>query len=115
MSEFNSLTRKQSAEIERIQRIAVNIILCKSGERNKLSYRKSIDVLGLDSLEKRRLKLCENFAKKTLKSRHSDLFQENHSSHITRCKRTFVEHKTSSERAFMSPLVFLTRLLNKTM
>ena len=111
----SGLTRKQSAEIERIQRIAVNIILCKPGERNKLSYRKSIDVLGLDSLEKRRLKLCENFAKKTLKSRHSDLFQENHSSHNTRCKRTFVEHKTSSERAFMSPLVFLTRLLNKTM
>ena len=111
----SGLTRKQSAEIERIQKIAVNIILSNPRERNNLSYRKSIEALGLDPLEKRRLKLCKNFAKKTLKSRHSDLFQENPSSYNTRCKRSFVEHNTNSSRAFMSPLVFLTRLLNKTM
>ena len=111
----SGLTRKQSAEIERIQKIAVNIILSNPRERNNQSYRQSIEALGLDPLEKRRLKLCKNFAKKTLNSRHSDLFQENPSSYNTRCKRSYVEHNTNSHRAFMSPLVFLTRLLNKTM
>ena len=112
----SGLTRKESAEIERIQKVAVNIILSNPGQpRNSQSYKMSIASLGLESLEDRRLKLCENFAKKCLKSRHRDLFQENLSSYNTRCKKSFVEHHTNSARAFMSPLVFLTRLLNNTM
>ena len=98
---------------EKIQKLAVNIILNNHQKGvNRLSYSRSLNALGLESLEERRFKLCKNFAKKCLKSRHTDMFQENPSAYQTRSKKLFSEHQTFSERAFMSPLVYLTKLLN---
>ena len=109
----SGLTREQSLQIEKIQKLAVNIILNNHQKGvNRLSYSRSLNALGLESLEERRFKLCKNFAKKCLKSRHTDMFQENPSVHQTRSKKLFSEHQTFSERAFMSPLVYLTKLLN---
>ena len=111
----SGLTRKQTADIERIQKIAVKIILSKDDKAtNSLSYRTSLSLLGIESLEERRRKLCVNFAKKAIKSRHSDLFKENLSTYATRSRHPFTEHHANSKRAFTSPLVYLTRLLNST-
>ena len=108
----SGLTRKQASMIERIQKIAVNIILSIHGNKNTLSYQKSLSVLGIESLERRRLKLCEKFARKSLKSRHKDMFKENASQYNTRHKFPFAEYSVHSSRAFKSPLIYLTRLLN---
>ena len=69
----SGLTLKQSADIERVQKVAVKVIL------SDLATGKSdmaLVVLDLEPLEVRRERLCLSFAKKTLKSRHK-MFTEN--------------------------------------
>ena len=55
-----SLTKKQSSDIERIQKILFKLIL---GD-NYDDYNQACKFLGTQTLEKRRIKLCLKFAKK---------------------------------------------------
>ena len=65
----SGLTLKLSADIERVQRIAIRFIL----DRSDLSYDQSCTQLGLKPLNIRRTELCERFARKTAKkSTHKD-------------------------------------------
>ena len=61
----SGLTQRQSADIERVQRVAVTIILSdsKTGICN-YSYNMALVILDLEPLEVRREKLCIKFAKK---------------------------------------------------
>ena len=104
----SGLNKKLTADIERVQRIAVSIILGKD-----LPYDQACTFLGLKNLSTRRLELCERFAVKTAtKSRHSDLFKlVKDGDHHTRSKR-YREHNCKKSRFFNSPLPFLTRVLN---
>ena len=104
----SGLTKDQSEQIERVQKVSVRLIL---GDFT-ISYRAALDILGLETLQSRRLKICKNFAKKTLKSRHRNMFTENSSSYRTRNRKDFAVPLSHSKRAFESPLVYLTRLLN---
>ena len=70
--------------------------------------------LDLEPLDMRRDKLCTNFAKKTLKSRHADMFQLNHNHHDTRNKPRFANSSSNTKRFYNSPLNYLTRVLNDT-
>ena len=108
----SGLTTKQAADIERIQRIAVYIILsdCITG-RCDFNYDMALVALDLEPLDVRRELLCLSFAKKTLKSRHSDIFSVSHQ-YNTRNKPKFVEQKARKTRNFKSPVNYLTRLLN---
>ena len=109
----SGLTVKQSEDIERVQRVAVSIILsdCNTGLCD-FSYDMALVTLDLEPLHVRREKLCLTFARKTLKSRHSDMFLENGSQHLTRGKQTYVEQRSNTTRCYKSPLNYLTRLLN---
>ena len=62
------LTQKQVADIERVQRVAVSVILsdCKTGYC-EFSYNMALVILDLEPLDVRRENLCKTFAKKTLK------------------------------------------------
>ena len=62
-------TQTQSTDIERVQRVAVTIILSDSkSDACNYSYNMALLViLDLEPLEVRREKLCIRFAKKTLK------------------------------------------------
>ena len=61
----SGLTRRQTADIERVQRVAVNTILSDSKTAKcDLSYSMALVTLGLEPLELRRRRLCETFAKK---------------------------------------------------
>ena len=104
---------KHYNDIERVQRIAVYIILsnCKTGMCDQ-SYATALVTLDLEPLSVRRDKLCHTFAKKTLKSRHHEIFQKNESQHFTRGKDTYIEHRSNTVRCFKSPVNYLTRLLN---
>jgi hypothetical protein len=110
----SGLTVRQSADIERVQRVALYIILSdfKTGEC-EYNYNMSLVILDLEPLSVRRDKLCLTFAKKSVKSRHSDMFERQTYMYDTRQARNkFKEHPSNTQRCFKSPLNFLTRLLN---
>ena len=111
----SGLTIKQAADIERVQRVAVNIILsdCNTGI-SEFSYNMALVILDLEPLEVRRRQLCHTFGKKALKSRHKDMFSRNTNQHYTRNKVSFSEQNSRTKRCFKSPLNYITRLLNKT-
>ena len=109
----SGLTKRQAAEIERVQRVACNIILSdsKTGICD-FSYDMALVTLGLEPLEVRRRKLCETFARKTLNSRHSSMFSLNLNQYQTRNRCTYSTYIAKTKRCYNSPLIYLTRLLN---
>ena len=72
-------------------------------------------ILGLEPLATRRETLCQRFAKKTLKSRHANIFEKKTDSlrYNLRFKQQFVEPKCNTQRFYDSPINFLTRILNQ--
>ena len=60
----SGLTRKQSKNIERIQKISFRIILGPQ----YINYKQACKYLSTQTLEERRVKLCLKFARKNLKS-----------------------------------------------
>ena len=106
----SGLTNRQSFNIERVQKVAVAIILGNSG----LSYHEKLRILGLETLEQRREKICLTFAKRTLKSRHSSIFERTNTTYNTRQQTVFRECRSNTSRFYKSPLNYLTRLLNSS-
>ena len=77
----SSLTKKNRNDLERVQKVAVRIIM----GTKKLSYNEELKIIKLETLEKRRTNLCLRFAKKCLKSeKMKDLFPGKKS-----CKRGY--------------------------
>ena len=109
----SGLTAKQAADIERVQRVSVSIILSdwQTGKCG-MSYDMALVTLDLEPLVTRRDKLCKNFAKRALKSRHSSMFQQNIHQYFTRNKPAFVSESCNTKRFYNSPLNYLTRILN---
>ena len=107
----SGLTYKLSADIERVQRVAVSIML------SNIPYDRACATLGLKPLSIRRHELCERFAASTAspQSRHNDLFQlEKTGAYNTRSDYTkYREHICHKSRFYKSPLPFLTRTLNQ--
>ena len=105
----SGLTYKLSADIERVQRVAVSIMLSNIPDEPACTR------LGLKPLAVRRLELCEHFALSTNKGRHSELFKlEKNGAHNTRSEESkYREHICHKSRFYKSPLPFLTRILNQ--
>ena len=103
----SGLTVKLSSDIERVQRVAVSIMV------ENTPYDRACTILGLKPTYIRRQELCERFAVKTAedKCRHNDLFQLQNNR--TRGENKFREHLCKKSRFFKSPLPFLTRTLNE--
>ena len=105
----SSLTRLQSAQIERIQKSAFRIII----DRDYTTYEAACSVLGVEILEVRREKICLNFARKDLKSDRS-IFTKINSIPDTRSKTPLVREFTCrTTRYEKSALPYLSRLLNR--
>ena len=113
----SGLTLRQSADIERVQRVAFYVILSDPNTgKCQFSYEMALAVLELEPLTIRRDKLCLTFAKKSLKSRHSDMFIKKTYIHDTRqATHTFKEHVSNTKRCHKSTLNYLTRILNEDM
>ena len=110
----SGLTVQQTADIERVQRVALGIILSDfKSSTEGMSYNMALVTLDLEPLSVRREKLCVTFAKKTLKSRHSDMFEDHQTHQNTRHRTKFHEYSTNTKRCYNSPLNYLTRLLNQ--
>ena len=107
----SGLTLKAKNDLERVQKSALRLIL-----REKYSsYKDALDVIGIDSLEKRREKLCLKFAKACLRNEKlSDMFPKNKKSHIMSMRQDekFLIRKARTERLQKSAIIYMQRLLN---
>ena len=115
-----ALTKEEARQIERVQRCALYIILGES----YISYDNSLNHLECQNLDERRIQLCGNFAKQSLKNaRYNTLFSANNApppNINTRYEDTKVQTilnpvMTRTDRFMKSPLPYLTDLLNKLM
>ena len=114
-----ALTGKEKTQIERVQKCALHIIL----GANYHSYTDALNQIGCESLEDRRVKLCEKFARKSSKhKKYQNWFCRNRNegpkfntrANSGKFKNQYIEVKTRTERFKKSPLPYLTELLNNT-
>ena len=104
----SGLTKRQTAQIERVQKTAFHIILAES----YTDYEVACTLLNTEPLEYRRQKLCLKFAKKDVK-KESTLFSKVSKPINTRRKPKLVhEYKCRTSRFRKSSLPYLSRLLN---
>ena len=107
----SSLTKRNRKDLERIQKVAVRIIMGKSFT----NYKEGLKELKLDTLEKRRTILSLRFAKKCLKNEKlKTLFPLNKSKHNMkkRNKRKYQTRKIRTKRLENSAIPYMTKLLN---
>ena len=104
------LTKRDSYQIERVQKAACAIIL---GSKYN-TYKKALSALGLETLCSRRKKLCLNFAKKAIKHpKFKTWFEyETSNGYLIRNKNKLVPVTTRTKHFKSSPLPFLTDMLN---
>ena len=79
-------------------------------------YRKSLNILQMDSLKDRREHLCLNFALKCIKNpKTKDIFPENSKEHkmITRNPNRFKVNHANTSRFRNSAIIYMQNLLNK--
>ena len=105
----SGLTKNQTRDIERIQRISFQIILGSA----YVNYKQACNLLGSQTLEERRVKLCLKFARQNVKSDNC-MFKKPANTVITRHSNRLVrEYKCRTKRYQNSSLPYLAKLLNK--
>ena len=108
----SSLSQENIVDIERLQKNACRTILKKS----YINYENALDILNLDTLEERRVKLSLTFAKncrKTIETK--DLFKHREKNHIMdlRSSEQFYVNNSNTQRYQNSAVPYMQRLLNK--
>ena len=103
-----SLTKQQSSDIERVQKLAFRIIL----GHTYFTYTSACEFFSTHTLSVRREKLCLKFARKNFQSENC-LFSKIQTEVKTRTKLKLVqEYNCRTERFRNSSLPYLARLLN---
>ena len=106
----SGLTKGQDSDLEKIQKVALRIILADDYK----SYDLACSYFGVKRLTERRLELCTNFAMKLYKSDKSAEF-------FTLAKTTIgtrqdsplvIENKVNTKRCYNAPHSYLSRLVN---
>ena len=108
----SSLTQEDNLKLERIQKIAVRVIM---GTRYT-TYDEGLNKLKLDTLHERRRKICLKFAKNSLKlEQFSKLLPVTNNEHSMRKRNgnKFVTNQHLTERYKMSTIPYLQRILNE--
>ena len=108
----SGLTQQNKDDIERIQKVALKIIL-KGSYKN---YENAKNMMDLSSLEERRNNLSLTFAQKCLKNpKMKYLFPPNNRTHsmTPRHYEHFQVSKANTERMKQSPIIFMQNLLNE--
>ena len=108
----SSITKKQSSEIESVQKLSFKIILGPV----YLSYRNACEIFHTQTLEQRRLELCKRFVMKNLKSKDHCLFIKRSNDNLPNLrqrKRSVVEEYRCNTVTYQrSSLPFLSKLAN---
>ena len=104
----SSISRKQTSEIEAVQKLAFRIILGSSYVR----YTDACAVLKTETLERRRHSICLKFARKNAKS-NEPLFKMSNADKRLRPRNNIEdEYKCNTARFQKSSLPFLASILN---
>ena len=107
----SSLTQQNEIDLERVQKIALKIIL----KDKYTSYLNALNILELDTLKDRREHMMLRFAQKCLKNpKMKNLFPPNQSSHTmnTRDHEHFQVFHANTKRLQDSPIIYMQNLLN---
>ena len=105
----SSLTQGQVLEIERVQKVALRIIL----KKDYISYENALEITSLPKLSDRRVHLCQTFAKKCTKNpKTSDIFPLNSQSYNTRNPEKYQVTHANTSRLAKSAIPFMQKLLN---
>jgi hypothetical protein len=104
----SGLTKKQSRDIERVQKTALYIIFGES----YLDYNVACTLAELEPLDSRRGQICLKFAKKDFKKENS-LFIKNYAPVSTRNPGLVREPKCNTKRFQKSSIPSLSKLLNQ--
>ena len=105
----SSLTKGQELELERIQKVALRIIL----KHRYVSYDQALKLCGLSTLKDRRTELCLTFARKCVKSdKNKDMFPRNVSAYKTRHPERFTVTRANTNRLKYSAIPYMQKLLN---
>ena len=105
----STLTKGEQLDIERIQKVALRIIL----KEQYSTYQEALQMTGLHTLKSRRNKLCLSFAKKCTKSElTADIFPLNDNILNTRNPEKFYVTPAKTDRLANSAVPFMQRLLN---
>ena len=103
------LTNKQTADIEKVQKLAFRIIL-----RDKyVSYQVACATFSALTLAERRLQICSKFAKKNLKSENSFFTPIQKSINTRQTNKFVMEFRCNTKRYKTSSLPFLASVLNE--
>ena len=107
----SGLTKRQSRNIEMIQKRALKIILGDSYH----SYEVACTLMSAEPLSDRRELQCLSFIKKAVKKGlHTNIFKHADKSRVTRSGRNkLIEYTCNTKRFFNSPLVYLSRIYNE--
>ena len=106
----SSLTEEQITKLERIQKVALRIILGESYN----SYENALTITQLKTLRDRREELCIRFANKCLKNPNTkDMFPVNPSDSRTRHREKYFVQKSNTDRLAKSAIPHMQRMLNQ--
>ena len=108
----SSLTSENVEDLERVQKVAMKVIL---GQRYE-NYEDALDKLNLETLINRREFLCLKFAQNTVKNpKVSDMFQlrqQQHSMKLRKSEKYDVKH-AKKQRLKQSAIPAMQRMLNE--
>ena len=105
-----SLTQEDENKIDRVQKIALRIIL----RENYQSYDNALQIPSLQTLKTRRDILCLRFARKCTKSEEAiSMFPLNNKHGKTRQEETYNVTFVYTNRLKTSAIPYMARLLNK--
>ena len=106
----SSLYPIEIIEIERVQKVALRIIL----DREYDNYAQALELTGLQTLESRREVLCKRFALQCVKNeKTSNMFPMNPSTVDTRNPEKFIVQAARTDRLADSAIPYMQRLLNQ--
>ena len=108
----SSLTVEDALKLERVQKVALRIIL----KEDYISYENALEKTELETLEKRRETLCLNFALSCV--RHpaaTSMFPQNNNEYhadTTRHREQYQVQRAKTDRLMKSSIPYMQRLLN---
>ena len=105
-----AITYNERLDIERVQKVALHIIL---GDKYD-NYKSALELSGLETLEDRRDKLCLKFAKKAERNpKHMKWFKQRPKTATRNNNPKYWNVIARTDRLKKSPIPYLTNILNE--
>ena len=108
----SSLTQDNKEDLERVQKVAVRVIL----QNRYTNYKNGLKLLKLDTLQERRKMLCLRFAKGCLKNEKvKDVFPRKANNHKMKKRKAekYKVNRTNTKRYQISAIPYMQNLLNE--